>query len=165
MSVTIVIEDGAGRADANSYASVGTADAYFGARPRSNAWKGLTAEAKARLLIHATRLLDASFAWDGRRLSSAQALEFPRFFAELAAPALPAAVLHATCELALLLNAGDLTADSSNASYSRIEVGPIKLEMSPQAAQPAQIPAFIRNLVAAYGSLRGTGLNAKLIRT
>lgn len=164
MSVTVTVEDGTGRADANSYASVEAADAYFGSRPRSTAWKGLTAEAKARLLIHATRLLDASFAWSGRKLNCSQALEFPRYPEEFDAQELPGSVVYAACELALLLNASDITGDSSNAQFSKIEVGPIKLEMTPQASQPAQIPSFIRNLVAGYGSLRGAGMSVKLAR-
>ena len=164
MPVEVTVEDGTGKPNANSYASVATADAYFGSRPRSDAWRSLTAEQRGRLLIHATRLLDASFVWDGRKLSSAQALEFPRYPEEMDAQELPGSVFVATCELAAQLNLADITADASNAQFSKIEVGPIKLEMAPAAQQQAQIPSFIRNLVAQYGTLRGRSLNVRRVR-
>lgn len=80
MSVTV--EDGTGRADAVSYASVADADAYHLAR-RNDAWfaPGSEGDLKEAALIRATGFLDATYRarFPGYRTRRrAQALEWPR---------------------------------------------------------------------------------------
>lgn len=164
MAVTLTVEDGTGKADANTYASVAEADAYFGARPRSSAWAAIAEDAKARLLIHATRILDIAVKWAGERFSETQALEFPRYPEELEDLELPTRIKEATCELALALNARDLTGESNLGGLSEIEVGPIKLRSNNPAGRQDTIPPFVRDMIAPWGTPRGQSITARLER-
>lgn len=163
MPVTVTVEDGTGLPAANSYASVAQADAYFATRPRSTAWTGLTEDQKGQYLIHAARILDASVVWRGEVLSSAQALAFPRYPDDLDAAEVPAVIPVAQYELAYLSIGRDLTAEPSLNGLRLIEVGPIKVEAN-AATGPDLIPRWVRNLIAPYGSARGSSGNATLTR-
>lgn len=76
----ITLDSTAKGADANSYASLADANAYFDTRDRVTAWSGGDDEAKKRWLIMATRDLD-TIDWDrslvGYPTSSTQRLLFP----------------------------------------------------------------------------------------
>lgn len=132
MALTLVVTPGA--ANANSYADVTTADAYFEARAFSSAWTSVVdPEIKKQALIYATTLLDRE-RWAGAKgatytVALTQALAWPRRWAQTleadAAPELiseyfidiglgyfseltiPLPIVRATCELALeILRAG-----------------------------------------------------------
>lgn len=163
MPVTVTVEDGTGLADANSYASVVQADAYFASRPRSTAWTPLTTDQKGINLIHATRILDACCIWNGEVLSDAQALAFPRYPSELEAAEVPNAIIVALYELAYQLIGQDLTAEAALNGFKSIEVGPIKVEANAMTG-PDIITRWVRNLIAPYGTARSASANAKLTR-
>lgn len=164
MPVTVTVEDGTGLADANSYVSVEQADAYFASRPRSTSWTGLTTDQKGIYLLHATRILDGCVVWEGERLSDAQALAFPRVRSDLDEAEVPACVLLAEYEIAYALIGRDLTADPALNGLHRVKVGPIEIEAD--AVQLAGvIPRFVRELIAAWGTARGSSCNARLVRT
>jgi hypothetical protein len=163
MPVTVTVEDGTGKADANSYASVAQADAYFGTRPRSTLWSPLTADQKGQFLIHATRILDAAVVWKGEPMLESQALAFPRTPSELEAAEVPAAIPVALFEIAYLSIGKDLTAEPSLNGVKLIEVGPIKIEANASTG-PDLIPRWVRNLIAHYGTPRGSAANATLVR-
>jgi hypothetical protein len=133
MTLTLVATPGA--ANANSYADVATADAYFEARAFSSAWTSVTdQEVKKQALMYATQLLDRE-RWAGAKGityagSLTQALAWPRrwagtleqdanpgqlvteFFIDTAIGfyselTIPTPIVRATCELALeILRAG-----------------------------------------------------------
>ena len=75
MALTLIKEDGTGKADANSYASVADAEAYHEGHLYATAWTGATAEQKAAALVMATRLIDAQFQFNGVRTNEGQALQ------------------------------------------------------------------------------------------
>ena len=130
MALTLIKEDGTGRTDANSYASVAEGDAYFEGHVYPAAWTGATADKKAAALVMATRLIDSQFQFCGYRAHSEQALQWPR--AECPDPdrglvtvsalqpilsdfvpydSVPKAVVQATCEVARTLLVEDRTAN------------------------------------------------------
>src|SRR5512136_1405007 len=78
MALTLVKEDGTGKADANSYASVTDGDAYFEGHLYATAWTAATSGTKAAALIMATRLVDTQFQFNGFRAHETQALQWPR---------------------------------------------------------------------------------------
>lgn len=164
MALTVIVEDGTGKADANSYASVSEADAYFASRPRSTAWPALSAEQKSRLLVHATRILETSVKWDGAKYTEEQSLAFPRYPDDLEAVELPLPIKLATYELAYALNQRDLTGESSLGAFSELEIGPLKFKAAGSEQRLETIPPFVRDIIAPYGCPRGTSLNASLIR-
>jgi hypothetical protein len=129
MALTLVKEDGTGKADANSYADVADGDAYHDGHLYASAWTAAISSRKAAALVMATRVIDSQFQFNGSRTSSSQALQWPR--AECPDPdkglvtlsallpilsnfvdydTVPAAVVQATCEMARELLLVDRTA-------------------------------------------------------
>jgi hypothetical protein len=129
MALTLIKEDGTGKADANSYADVADADIYFDGHLYASAWTGATADKKAAALVMATRLIDAEYQFNGFRAHDNQALQWPREKcpdpdASLVSVSVlgwvgdnfvepdlvPAAVVQAACEMARELLIADRTA-------------------------------------------------------
>jgi hypothetical protein len=124
--VTIAIVATVGGASANSFVTVAVADAYLEMRRNASAWNDDDVDDdKMQALCEATRELSA-IAWQGSRVTSTQALAWPRsgavnpdgtcsgeYYDEAV---IPQRIKDATCELALeFLKAGttDLAAASS----------------------------------------------------
>ncbi len=78
--MALITEDGSGKADAESFASVADADAWHAARGNA-AWAALTAGEKEINLRKATDYMQQSYrsAWAGQRVTSTQALDWPRY--------------------------------------------------------------------------------------
>jgi hypothetical protein len=129
MALTLIKEDGTGKADANSYADVADGDAYHDGHLYASAWTGAAADRKAAALVMASRLIDSQFQFNGTRTSASQALQWPR--AECRDPdrglltlsallpvlsnfvpydSVPKAVVQAVCEMARELLIVDRTA-------------------------------------------------------
>jgi hypothetical protein len=126
MALTLIKEDGTGKVDANSYASVADGDAYFEGHLYATAWTAATSGTKAAALVMATRVIDAELQFNGARANEGQALQWPR--AECPDPdrvsvgwgvrgaeyvaedVVPVAVVQASCELARELLVVDRTA-------------------------------------------------------
>lgn len=79
--MSLIIEDGSGRADANCYVDLAFADGYHALRGRSD-WAAATSEAREVALIKATDCLDAAHSFRGHRVTQHQALAWPRCCAE-----------------------------------------------------------------------------------
>jgi hypothetical protein len=128
MSLTLIKEDGTGKSDANSYASVADGDAYHDGHLYATAWTGASADQKAVALVMASRLIDAEFQFNGTRTTSGQSLQWPRAMCPepdnvhvpisvlLPIPydyvqydKVPKAVVQATCEMARELLIADRT--------------------------------------------------------
>lgn len=77
--MAIIVENGQGLANANSYASVADADTYHSDRG-NDIWEDLTELQKEQSLIRATDYMEAVYRlrWKGYRHSETQALSFPR---------------------------------------------------------------------------------------
>ena len=146
--VTVVMETGAGLANANSYADVAYADSYFAAHPfYADAWDELDDATKAVLLVSATRALDVQFLWHGYRATSTQALEWPRqrvrdlYDTLISANVVPERVRQATCEMAYYLTKGDRSPENSTVSgLDRLKIDVIELEYSSSVSSSATAP-------------------------
>ena len=177
MPLTLIKEDGTGRADANSYASAADCDAYHSGHLYATSWTGATADNKAAALVMASRVIDAEFQFNGAKASAAQALQWPRSDCRdpdavatssssgvVASNVVPKAVLDATCELARELLTLDRTAappgegiasdwtSTAGKKYSKTDVRPI-------------LPRLVLSLLAKYGtSIRRGSSVVKLVR-
>jgi hypothetical protein len=76
--MTLIKEDGTGRADANSYADGVDGDAYFEGHLYATAWTAASVDDKEKALVMATRLIDSHCHFNGFRTTSGQALQWPR---------------------------------------------------------------------------------------
>lgn len=108
--MAFVVEDGTGKQDANSYADVSFADAYFSERGVA-AWTG-DAGVKQQALIKATDYIDLRFSvwFKGVVLNPDQALSFPRT-GILGVSGVPVRLAKAACEYALRALSAELTSD------------------------------------------------------
>src|SRR3954469_6502800 len=78
MALVLIKEDGTGLVNANTYASVADGDAYHEAHLYATAWTAATTPNKEAALAMAARLIDEEFQFNGYRVSSSQALQWPR---------------------------------------------------------------------------------------
>lgn len=113
--MALVIDSTAGGADANSYISLADAEAYFEGRLHSSAWDDATEADQNAALVMATRMIDQTFAYQGYRTTTTQALGWPRTNAvdcsgeTIDSTVNPQSIQDATCEQSLALLGFDLT--------------------------------------------------------
>ncbi len=97
MAITLVLEDGTGKVDANIYADLPGADQYLENSDRKTAWRAFSSKERSAALIQGTDYLDQTYRrrYKGQRFSSEQRLEWPRIevFDELGVLLTPAAGL------------------------------------------------------------------------
>jgi len=129
MPLTLIKEDGTGKADANAYADVADGNAYHDGHLYATAWTGATDDQKTTALVMASRLIDSEYQFNGLRSHSQQALQWPRVNCldpdKAPIPILtslllvdpfvpfsivPKALVQATCEMARELLVADRTA-------------------------------------------------------
>ena len=117
MAITLVVEDGSGLANANTYVSLADADTYFADQGTGGAAWAAPDALKNEYLVRAATALDATY---GRRYISylrasdttVQALLWPRenvwdrHNRRIPAGGIPQEVKDAQCEMALLLQQG-----------------------------------------------------------
>lgn len=105
----MIVEDGTGLENANSYVSVLDADNYFSARGVTE-WESLEEAQKETALIKATDYIDNVFQWLGKKLTAEQALRFPRKklfdYEGEEVEGIPTALKQAVCDAALLSASG-----------------------------------------------------------
>ena len=184
MSLTLVKEEGTGRADANSYADVADADDYFDGHLYATAWTGATADQKTAALVMATRLIDAEYQFNGTRTNAVQGLQWPR--AKCPEPdnihvplavllpipsdyvrydSVPKAVVQATCEMAreLLITDRTVAPAGEGLKYQNVgatQTGYDKTDRRQVLSHVAQV------MLAKYGSQISAKSGAvKLLRT
>jgi hypothetical protein len=78
MALTLIKEDGTGKADANAYAKAADGDAYHEGHLYASAWTVATTAKKEAALVFATRLIDVVYQFNGVRTLSGQTLQWPR---------------------------------------------------------------------------------------
>lgn len=162
--MALIVEDGTGKSDANSYTSLDDANAYHLLRGHT-AWTG-TDEAKEAAIVRATSYIDGEYGsrWPGYRASSGQALDWPRDEAYdrdgYLQDDVPTAVKVATIEAALieLSAAGTLTeAQERGGAVVREKVGPIETEYSDVAPAQTSYPSIknaLSRLIRFGGSVK-----------
>lgn len=162
--MTLIVEDGTGLADAESYISVADADIYHTNRGNS-AWLAVATELeKEQLLRKATDYMTSvyRFLWQGRRFSNTQALDFPRWDViikdtgySLASNVVPVQVKNSCCEFALRAIDGALMIDETQ-RIIREKVDVIEVEyseFSPLQTRYAQIDAMLSVFLSTTNSI------------
>jgi hypothetical protein len=170
--VSLIVEDGTGLANAESYISAANADTYHSNRANT-AWAALSTPTKEALLRKATDYMLEVYRprWSGNRATTTQALDWPRFnvpmrdgpsaaggtwVAYYPLNSVPPAVVNACAELALRANSGDLTPDLSQAIKSE-KIGQIETVYQDYSAATKTYRAIdnlLSPLLAAGGGIR-----------
>lgn len=140
--MALIVEDGTGKTNAESYLSVTDADTYNLAHSSSALWTAATNEVKEKALRLATQYLDVRYngRWKSFRTNETQALAWPRAYAidddgyYWDSDQMPQRLKDATAELALRVVGGDtLFADITKPgviSSTSVTVGPISKSVS-----------------------------------
>lgn len=164
--MALITETGAGLADAESYCAVSFADQYHSGRANTG-WSGLEPTQKEAYLRLATEYMLSTFRgrWKGSRVTSTQALDWPRVEVvvdgfTLAADAVPAEVQKACAILALKAIAGALDPDPTPA-VKRTKVDVLEKEYFEPSAQPKR-HKVVTDLLQPF--LAGSSVNVKLVR-
>jgi len=168
--LSLIVEDGTGLANAESYISVADADTRH-ANLGNTAWSLLTTQAKEAALRNATIYMVRVYRqrWTGYRVKIApvmQALDWPRYGVEVDHfpvhyDIVPADIANACADLALKAASGDLAPDLSQ-GVIREKVGPIETEYNRGSPQYTRYRA-IDMMLAPY--LTGGSSRAVLVRS
>jgi hypothetical protein len=168
--LTVIKEDGSGKADANSYASRADGDAYHEGHLYATAWTGATDAQRDAALVMATRVIDAVFAYNGSKRSAAQSLAWPRVrcpdpdlpaggFAGwplargsyLDEASVPAAVANATVELARELLVADRTEAPEGEGLVSFQIAGGLSVVFDVAHRRPMVPALVKTMLARLG--------------
>ena len=107
----MIVENGIGLPNADSYVTVEFADDYFSARGVSE-WATLTTAVKEQLLIKATDFIDNIYQWCGKREFETHALRFPRVdirdYEGAEIKGIPSCLKQAVCDASLIAKSGEL---------------------------------------------------------
>lgn len=175
----LIVEDGTGKADAESYISVADATAYHAARGNA-AWAAIASDTlRENYLRRATDYMEQVYraAWKGTRMTATMALSWPRAYVYLEAflhgavgeyPYLvpnnivPTEVGRACAELALRAAAGTLLADQTQGVLME-KIGPIETQYDKYSPQSVRYAA-VNGLLHSYLKSNGGGVNVELGR-
>lgn len=166
--MALIVEDGTGKSDAESYATVAEADVYHAARGNAG-WAALATDAKEKKLRLATDFMGQAYgqSWAGYRTTTTQALDWPRYevpmrdvwgCAYLPSDQVPAVVRNACITLAFKAASGDLAPDvQPEGSVIEETVGPItvkRAETSRTVVRYRAIDLMLASVLKGGGGLR-----------
>lgn len=158
--MTLIVEDGTGLTNANSYISVAGADAYVAERiigSTKTTWDAASTSSKESALIRATDYLDENYRsrWKGYRGSQDQALDWPRYSVVdgdgylVASDAVPGQLSSALVEIAVTVVADteSMTPEATTAGSvrrERIRAGSVESETEYSSPEPTILSAAQR---------------------
>lgn len=169
MAVTFTVEDGSSKSDANAYVSVSGADDYHAKHVYATTWDDASQGDKEKALMMATRLLDETFSWNGRKFDDNQALSWPRAGTRdrdgwaVDSDEIPADLKNATAELARLLLDADRTAEDDTRGFKRIKTGSVDIEVDKFDRTGVLTKVVVNMLSPHFGYPRG-GATRQLLR-
>lgn len=154
--MALVVEDGTGLASANSYVALADFISYAAARLHRATVAAADDATRTAALITATQLIDTYIRFHGSRLTTTQALEWPRSGVTdrdgNTITGLPQRLLDATCELAAASLSEDRTAPDSKAGMTRLKADSLEIEWD-AARKPvkAVMPSIVTALLSGLG--------------
>lgn len=151
--MSLIIEDGSGKSNAESYIDLAYLSAY--AAKRGLDITGIT-EAN---IIKAMDYFESSYQFKGTKLKETQALAFPRYINNEVV--YPVRIKNAVCELAIKSKSNELLADTERAT-KREKVGDIEIEYSEYSKDEISYN-FVYNLIMPW--LLNSGSSASIVRT
>jgi hypothetical protein len=175
----LIVENGTGLANAESYISVAEANAYHAARGNTN-WATISTGEAEQALRRATDYIEQVYRlrWQGNRVNSTQALSWPRAFVQpmdyqfsstafflggfyyLPADEVPQEVKNACAEMAFKAAGGELASDLTQ-GIIREKVDVLEVQYDPNSPQYTRYRS-IDNLLRPF--LTGGSNSAKVQR-
>ena len=157
--MALVLDETAGGAAANTYASLAEAEAYFLTRLHKTTWTGSIEGNKNAALVWATSLLDELVSWVGNKATEAQALRWPRELVwdeegyKLSTTTIPDFLKNATAEYAMHLIGSDLTLGTNTdlVGFEFMKVGPIEIKVDKFTKKPI-LPQSVQTMIRLYST-------------
>lgn len=147
--MALIVEDGTGKADANSYVSEAECTAYLAARGKT------IAGSKEVAIIKAMDFMRQNYRgkWQGSKKTQTQALDWPRYGVEVdcfsvSSDIVPAEVKNACCELAFRADTEDLMADLKQ-GVKRKKIDVIEVEYDTSSPQQKRFAA-VESILGPY---------------
>lgn len=184
MSIVLIVEDGTGKEDANTFINLYDANAYFDARINNDAWLLADEDKRSRSLAQASRILSQYVKWLGWKTNENQALAFPRYgicydgdryyncvdwwlttegVYSLPSDKIPKEIKEAQCELALVLLQQDTQSMSDTAGFSNISVaGTVDITID-KYDRIKEIPSHVFKIISHLGRRKGN--TSRLVRS
>lgn len=171
--MSLIVEDGSGLTNAESYASVDEADTYLLSRGMT-IWSNATATEKEQALRRATDFMTGRYrtAWKGYRRLSTQALDWPRYgvvidnfpygVGEINHTIVPEDIKKACAELALRASMGPLNPDQKQTVIQKT-VGPITVKYDQNSPQQKEYSA-VDDAMRVYLMGGTSKMNVSLVR-
>lgn len=169
--MAIVVEDGSGLSNSNSYISVADADTYLTYNDHIIAtWTALSTTEKENALIRATMYLDRYMNWNGYKVNSENALRWPRsnvkdldgFYFSISE--IPEQVQRAVAELGYLLSQSDLDDDPASKGISEVTVDVIRVKFD-KTDRSGPVPSAIRSMLRGLGDCSVGSRFKKVVRS
>lgn len=158
MAVTVVTTVGA--ADANSYCSLGEANAYHAGHSYSSVWDDAESDdVRNRALVTATRLLDEHVDWNGDVVSEDQALQWPRsglyYKSKTVIPSnvIPQKLKDATAEFARQILEADRMKDMKQEAEGLESLDAAGVAMKFRNPRPKVIPDAVWVMIRSWGTI------------
>ncbi len=174
--MALIVEDGTGINNAESYISVTDADSYFSSKRGDAAtynsdWaSGSTTTAiKEACLRWGTRLLDKYWAFDGEKSTTTQKLRWPRTGAvddegdKIAGNSIPDDLKYATAEMARALLVDPERVEDQEVGLSALTVGSVALNFD-KYDRAGVLPRPVKLLLSSYGVSKGFGTSREVVR-
>lgn len=157
MAFTFVVETGNADPDANSYVDLDFADDYLSINAFvATQWAAQEDEAKEKLLVRASGMLDTLVLWNGTRVDDDSGLRWPRSGVydadgfQIPDDVIPDVLKEAVCELAGYLMSSDWSQASSTRGIKEIQVDVIQINYDTDVTRPS-LPDYIIQMLAALG--------------
>lgn len=164
--MALIVEDGTGLANAESYAAVADADTRL-ANLGMTDWALLVTAEKEQALRRAAAYMEQAYRerWQGYRRKIDQALSWPRWWVTvdqfpISPDIVPPVVANACIDLALKAAAGDLNADLERALVSK-KTGPLEREWDRNSPEYKRYRAIDMALAP---FLKGSNASVQLVR-
>ena len=139
----LIIENGQGLSNSESYVDESYVNAYFLKRGNTE-WDSITN--KESRIVLAMDFIENNYTYLGTKLVSTQSLSFPRVIN--GETVYPIAIKNALCELALKANSGDLLQDTGKTTI-REKVGTLEVEYDPNQDDLTSYN-YVNKLLAPY---------------
>jgi hypothetical protein len=157
--MTLIIEDGSQVVGANSYITTTELTTYATAR-------GVTLTASAEVLIISAMDYIESLAYQGYKVSSTQALQWPRSYVYIdgyafASDDIPQHLKDGLAQVAIAIDAGNGPLTTIGRAKKKVKAGPVEVEYADNATSVA----VVRTISAAlYKLLDGGGMSGNNIK-
>jgi hypothetical protein len=167
--MALIVEDGTGLDNSESYASVSHADTHQTDRGNT-LWFTLSTNEKEQALRRATDYMTQTYRnrWAGTRVTTTQSLDWPRYgiiidnITSIDSNIVPKDIRHSCIELAFKAAGGDLIPDIKQNAI-RKKVGDIEVEYDRLSSQRITY-LDIDSILAPYLNGSSSGINMRLVR-